>query len=69
MSKVIIYGIGGYCSDCLPEHDHPLNNVVDEYDLPTPEPTPEEQARQSAIDKLTKLGLTEEEIEVLLASV
>jgi len=34
MSKVIHFGIGGYCENCNPEdHDHPLNNIVYEEDV------------------------------------
>lgn len=26
-----VYGIGGWCENCSPEHDHPLNNIIEEY--------------------------------------
>lgn len=66
--KVVTYGIGGWCENCDPEaHGHPLNNIIFMGEEPDPEPTPEELARQSAIDKLKKLGLSEEEIESLLS--
>jgi len=28
-----IYGEGGYCAECTPEHDHPLNNIIEETTL------------------------------------
>lgn len=31
-----IYGIGGYCADCDSTHDHPLNNIVEQIELPDP---------------------------------
>jgi hypothetical protein len=49
------YGPGGF------DPTKPNNNIVEEVELPDPEPTPEELARQSAVAKLKKLGLTEEE--------
>lgn len=24
-----IYGLGGYCEECEPSHDHPLNNILE----------------------------------------
>ena len=24
-----LYGIGGYCEDCSPDHDHPLHNIIE----------------------------------------
>ena len=32
-----IYGLGGYCADCNPSHDHPLNNVIKEINIPDEE--------------------------------
>jgi hypothetical protein len=66
MSKIIIYNIGGFCSDCSPTHDHPLNNIVEQYEVEDSEPTPEEVAKASALVKLSALGLTEEEVKALL---
>jgi hypothetical protein len=34
MGLVIIYGLGGYCTDCTPDHDHPLHNIVEEIETP-----------------------------------
>ena len=49
------YGVGGF------DPTKPNNNIIEETELPDPEPTPEELARASAVAKLKKLGLTEEE--------
>jgi hypothetical protein len=51
----IVYGNGGY------DPDLPDGNILEEYDIPDPEPTAEELARQSAVAKLQALGLTEAE--------
>lgn len=32
-----IYGFGGFCAECNSSHDHPLNNIVEEIDLPDEE--------------------------------
>jgi hypothetical protein len=53
--QYIRYGLGGF------DPSKPNNNIIEEIELPDPEPTPEELARQSAIEKLQTLGLTEEE--------
>jgi hypothetical protein len=69
MSTIIVYGIGGFCEDCDNTHDHPLNNVVEQYEVEDPEPTPEELNRQSALNKLKALGLTDDEISTIIGSV
>jgi hypothetical protein len=28
-----IYGLGGYCSNCGPSHDHPLYNIIEEVEV------------------------------------
>lgn len=28
MSTITVFGLGGYCIDCNPSHDHPLNNII-----------------------------------------
>lgn len=33
MSRLVTYGLGGYCEDCLPEHDHPLNNLISDMEV------------------------------------
>jgi hypothetical protein len=55
MTNVTVYGVGGF------DPSLPNGNIVEEYVVPDPEPTPEELARQSALAKLLALGLTEAE--------
>jgi len=55
MPNVTVYGPGGF------DPSKPNGNVIEQYDVPDPEPTPEEQARASAVAKLQALGLTEQE--------
>jgi hypothetical protein len=50
-----VYGFGGY------DRDAPDGNVVDDYEVPDPEPTVEELSRASAVAKLQALGLTKAE--------
>ena len=59
--KTITYGLGGF------DPTKPNNNIIEETELPDPEPTPEELARNSAVAKLKKLGLTEEEALALIS--
>jgi hypothetical protein len=58
--RKITYGLGGF------DPTKPNNNIIEEIELPDPEPTPEELARASAITKLQTLGLTEEEALALI---
>jgi hypothetical protein len=53
--KHIVYGQGGF------DPSLPNGNIVEEYEVPDPEPTAEELARASAVAKLQALGLTEAE--------
>jgi len=69
-TQEITYGIGGYCENCDPvKHNHPLNNLinVEEFELSAEEQEQIERAaaRESALAKLAKLGLTPEEIAAL----
>jgi hypothetical protein len=57
-----VYGAGGFCENCDTTHDHPLHNIIEQSKLLDTESTLNELARQSAIDKLSKLGLTVEEV-------
>jgi hypothetical protein len=58
--RVTIYGLGGF------DPSLPNGNIIEEYDLPYPEPTEEELARASALAKLQALGLTEAEASALI---
>lgn len=29
MSRIVTFGIGGYCAECDESHDHPLHNIVE----------------------------------------
>jgi hypothetical protein len=51
----VVYGLGGY------DPSLPNDNVIEQYEVPDPEPTAEELARASAVAKLQALGLTEQE--------
>lgn len=53
--KSTTFGVGGF------DPNKPDSNIVEEVDIPEPELTPEEVAKNSAIQKLQALGLTEEE--------
>ena len=57
---VTIYGEGGY--DPGKEND----NIIEQYEIADPEPTERELARRSALNKLTDLGLTADEIQALI---
>ena len=61
-----LYGDGGFCEFCDSSHDHPLYNIIEQEVLPEPEETPESLNRKSALAKLAKLGLNEEEVSALL---
>lgn len=34
MATWTIYGFGGFCENCDPTHDHPLNNIISETEIP-----------------------------------
>ena len=34
MAINVTYGIGGYCADCDPSHDHPLHNIIEQIEIP-----------------------------------
>ena len=67
MAIHITYGEGGFCKECIPSHPHPLNNIVEQYEIDYEMFLPVNPEKQSAMDKLLKLGLTEEEIMGLLS--
>lgn len=55
MTKVTKFGPGGF------DPSKPNGNIIEEFEVPDPEPTAEELARESAVAKLQAIGLTEEE--------
>jgi len=63
MMRHVVYGLGGY------DPSLPNGNVIEEYEVPDPEPTAEELARASAVAKLQALGLTEQEALALVGGV
>jgi hypothetical protein len=60
--NVTVYGPGGF------DPSLPNGNIVEQYEVPDPEPTSEELARASAVAKLQALGLTEAEALALVGS-
>jgi len=34
MAINVKYGIGGYCADCDPTHEHPLHNIIEQIEVP-----------------------------------
>lgn len=34
MITEVTFGLGGYCADCNPNHDHPLHNIIDLVETP-----------------------------------
>jgi hypothetical protein len=56
--KTVVFGLGGYCENCDPSHDHPLNNIVeviegfDPIGEPAPTPSPDAQALAEALTQL-----------------
>lgn len=57
--KIITYGLGGY------DTSKPNNNIIEEIDLPD-EPIVVDPVKEAAMDKLRKLGLTDEEIQAVI---
>lgn len=33
----ITYGFGGFCAECDPSHNHPLNNIIEQVEIPDDE--------------------------------
>jgi hypothetical protein len=57
---ITVWGEGGF------DPNKPNNNIVEQYEVADPEPTQQEMLKQSAKNKLTALGLSEDEIQALL---
>lgn len=34
MTKIVTFGLGGFCENCDETHDHPLNNIVEIIETP-----------------------------------
>ena len=34
MTKIVTFGLGGFCENCDETHDHPLNNIVEITETP-----------------------------------
>lgn len=34
MGFKVTFGEGGYCENCDPSHDHPLNNIIEIVEIP-----------------------------------
>jgi hypothetical protein len=66
MALNIIYGDGGFCENCDTTHDHPLHNIISQEEISDEQYNARQNARQSAMDKLRALGLTDGEIKALL---
>jgi hypothetical protein len=67
MGLNIIYGEGGFCENCDNTHKHPLHNIVEQYEVKDNTEQDQRNAlKQSAKNKLTALGLSEDEIQALL---
>lgn len=66
--QITSYGVGGYCANCTPEHQHPLHNIVAESVIPDLPADPVDPALDSAAAKLKKLGLTPAEIAAIIGA-
>jgi hypothetical protein len=66
MSKEIVYGLGGFCVNCNKSHDHPLNNIIEENEIEYFIDNELEDKKAAVIEKLKSLGLTEEEIQLII---
>lgn len=45
---ITTYGDGGYCENCDSSHNHPLHNIVEQIEVPDPEPQPVDQVIELA---------------------
>lgn len=60
MGFIVTYGEGGF------DPSKPNNNIVETIEVPEIESIPEDLLKESALNKLKNLGLTEEEILTIL---
>jgi hypothetical protein len=61
MTQSIVYGLGGY------DPSKPNDNIVEIIDLPD-DPVTIDSAKEAAMAKLRKLGLTDEEIQAVVGN-
>lgn len=33
MSRMVTFGLGGYCENCDDSHDHPLHNLIEDIEI------------------------------------
>jgi hypothetical protein len=66
MIKEVVYGVGGHCNNCNESHDHPLNNIIEENEIESFIDNELEDKKTAVIEKLKSLGLTEEEINLII---
>jgi len=52
MGMYVTYGLGGYCAECDPSHDHPLHNIVAQGEYESEEPQNDVQAIAEALAQL-----------------
>jgi hypothetical protein len=52
MGTYVTYGLGGYCAECDPSHDHPLHNIVAQGEYESEEPQTDIQALAEALAEL-----------------
>lgn len=52
MAQHVTYGIGGYCKNCDPSHDHPLHNLISVVEIEDAEPLTDTQAIAEALAQL-----------------
>lgn len=52
LKKYITYGLGGWCENCDPSHDHPLHNIIAEGEYEVEEESTDTQALADALTQL-----------------
>ena len=52
MAQKYTYGLGGYCENCDPSHDHPLHNLISVVEIEDAEPQNDVQAIAEALAQL-----------------
>lgn len=62
------YGVGGFCENCDPAHDHPFGNVVATVEVPDGPPDAGELARATLSEPLSILPVQGETVEDVRSS-